>query len=279
MIDTTLRTMDSLGIKSVLIDEYWYWLRHEANSPMEHEPGYRLENGAWRADYPVAKLASNLHPDRFSFFVRLDRKDPDPEAFMRRVAASPHARAFRLLATWSLEEAEAFINGGYEPLLDVAQDLGLPVCMFIPGYVEYLPHYLKKFPKLTFVVDHCGMGLPGHPPGRSEAESLRTQSLGYFDEVLKLAEFPNLALKWCHATTMFGGGEFDAYEPARRYLRRAITAFGADRLMWASDSTMVHHYSWKDLLDTIKSDPELSQDEKEWVLGRSARRILKWPTA
>lgn len=276
MIDTTLESMDQLGIKSVLIDEYWFWLRQEAGSPTEIEPGYRLENGAWRASYPVAKLASNLHPDRFSFFVRLDRKDPNPEEFMRRVAASPHARAFRLLATWSLEEAEAFVNGGYEPLLDLAQDVGLPVCIFIPGYVEHLPRYLAKFPRLTFVLDHCGMGLPDHPPGRSEAEAARSQSLAYFDEVLKLAEYPNVALKWSHAPTMFGAGPFP-YEAARLQLRRAITAFGADRLLWGSDSTLANNHSWSDLLLYVKDDPELSDDEKAWILGRSARRVLKWP--
>jgi predicted TIM-barrel fold metal-dependent hydrolase len=276
MIDAILEAMNSLGIKSVLIDEFW--VNRVDESPKQINPGYRLENGAWRAAYPAAELASILYPDRFSYFVRLDRHDPELESVMRVVGSSPHARAFRLLATWTLDEATAFSNGGYEPLFDIAQDVGLPLCLMIPGYVEFLPQYLKKYANLTFVVDHWGLGMPNHPPGRPEKEALRAQHLDYFDEVLKLAEHPNVAIKISHAHFYFGAHEYP-YDPVRPYLRRAIEAFGADRLMWASDKTVIPHHTWSDLLHYLRDDPELSQEEKEWILGRTARRILNWRAA
>jgi predicted TIM-barrel fold metal-dependent hydrolase len=281
MIDTILEAMNSLGIKSVLIDEFW--VNRVDQAPKQIEPGYRLTNGAWRAVYPVAQLASFLHPDRFSYLVRIERQDPDLASVMCNVASQPHGRAFRVLATWSLEEAEAFATGGYEPLLEIAQDIGLPVCMFIPGRVEYLARYLKKFPKLTVVLDHCGMGMPRHPPGRSDADEHRTMRLEYFDEVLKLAEYPNVAVKLSHAPYLFraAGAQYGAtqfpFDLARKQVRRAIQAFGAERLMWASDKTVVRGHTWSDLLHWLKDDPELSPEEKEWILGGTARRILKWP--
>jgi hypothetical protein len=33
------------------------------------------------------------------------------------------------------------------------------------------------------------------------------------------------------------------------------------------------------MLHAIKDDPELSQDEKQWILGRTARRVFRWPAA
>jgi predicted TIM-barrel fold metal-dependent hydrolase len=273
-IEGTRHAMDALGIRSVLIDEFW--ISRLDKSPTDTPPGYRLSNGAWRAAYPTAELASLLHPDRFSFFVRLDRRDPQLESVMRVVGTTPNARAFRLLAVWTQEEAEAFIDGGYEPLFDIAQDIGLPVCLFIPGFVEYLPHYLKRFPRLNFIIDHLGMGMSHNPTGRTESDVLRAQSIEYFDEVLKLAQYPNVALKISHAQHLFKVQQFP-YEPIRPHLRRAINAFGADRLLWASDNSAIPRHTWADLLLWIRDDPDLSTEEKQWILGGSARRMLRWP--
>jgi predicted TIM-barrel fold metal-dependent hydrolase len=241
-------------------------------------PGFALPNGAWRSVYPVAQLASILYPDRFSYFVRLDRRDPDLESVMRLIAADPGARGFRVLATWSAEDAKALADGGYDELFDIAQDIGLPVCIFAPGHVEYLPRYLRRFPRLQFVLDHIGMGMPQHPPGRSEAEEQRTMHPIYFDEVLKLGDYPNLAMKLSHAPMLLRAGSFP-FELVRPYLRRTISAFGADRLMWASDKTVMRTYSWADLLNYLKFDPALSEEEKMWILGGTARRIFNWPSA
>ena len=180
---------------------------------------------------------------------------------MRLASSSPNARALRIQPVWSLEEAAALERGAYEPLLELAQDAGLPVCVFIPGFVELLAPCLRKFPRLDFVIDHCGMGFPNIPPGRPEPEARRSQSPGYLDEVLKLAEYPNAALKWSHAQDRFGVQRFP-YEPLRPLLRRALEAFGASRLLWASDKSVIPEHSWADLLLYLRDDPELSAEEK-----------------
>jgi predicted TIM-barrel fold metal-dependent hydrolase len=195
---------------------------------------------------------------------------------MRVIGSSPHARAFRLLPAGTLEEAAVFAAGGYDALLDIAQDVGLPVCLQIPGFVELLPRYLRRYPDLSFVVDHLGMGLPGLPAGRSPAEEARVLDLAYFDEVLKLAEHPNVAIKWSHVQRHLQAPSYP-FEGARPFLRRAIEAFGAERIIWASDASVIPEHRWADMLYAIKDNPELSADEKAWILGRSARRIFRWP--
>jgi predicted TIM-barrel fold metal-dependent hydrolase len=183
-----------------------------------------------------------------------------------------------LQPVWTRPEAEAFAEGVYEPLLAHAEEIGLPVCLFMPGYAESLVPYLRKFPKLCFIVDHCGIGFPNIPPGRSPEEEARVLSPSYFDDVLELAEFPNVALKRSHAQKLFGAPHYP-YETLRPHLRKAIEAFGVKRLMWASDKTVMFGHSWANLLYSVRDDPELSLDEKEWILGRSARAILKWPVS
>lgn len=274
MIDATLETMDALGITSVLLDEFWgSW---PDTHPTHIQPGYLLPNGAWRAVWPTAEEASLLHPGRFSHVARIDPRDPQLESVMRCVGSSPHARGFRLQPVWTLEEADAFANGSFDPLLDIAQDIGKPVFLFIPGYVEALERYLRKFPRLTFVIDHCGMGFPNIPPGRPEAQAAHTLTPAYFDDVCRIAEYPNVAMKWSHTQDRFGVTAYP-YEPIRPLLRKAINAFGVNRLMWAGDKTVMFGHNWSDLLHGIKDDPELSLEEKQWILGRTARTILDWP--
>ncbi|MFV8816768.1 amidohydrolase family protein [Haliea sp. E17] len=275
-IATTLAAMDALGIQSVVIDEFWGSMH--PSHPTHIDPGYQLENGAWRAAWPTAEEASLLHPERFSYLVRVDRNDPQLESVMRTVGSSPHARAFRLQPVWTLDEVGVFAAGGYTPVLEIARDIGLPVCFFIPGYVELLRPYLAQFPGLQFVVDHGGMGFSNIPAGRPAAEAAAANSPAYFDEVLRLAEFPNVALKLSHIHHPFGAGNYP-YEPLRPVLRRAIDAFGANRLLWASDNTVIPGHSWADLLYYLRDDPELSAEEKRWILGASARSVFRWPAA
>ena len=274
MITATLEAMNALNIQAILIDEFWGTWR--GTHPTHIDPGYLLENGAWRAAWPTAEEACLLHPKRFSYLVRIDRQDPQLEALMRVLASSPPMRAFRLQPVWTLAEASAFAQGAYEPVFDLAQDLGVPVFLFVPGYAELLPHYLRKYPALSFVIDHCGMGFENIPPGRPEPEARATLDKKYFDKVLKLSEFPNVALKWSHTQSRFGVEQYP-YEPLRPLLRKAISAFGAHRILWASDKSVNPAHSWSDMLHSLRDDPELSQDEKSWILGRSARHVLNWP--
>jgi L-fuconolactonase len=277
-VEPALAEMDALGIRSVLIEEFWVGAQGEG-APDALMPGYRLANGAWRSVYPTALSASLRYPDRFAYFVRLDRRESGLEDRMRAIAEEPGALGFRVLATWSAEEAKALADGQYDALFDVAQDLGLPVCVFAPGHVELLPRYLRRYPHLQFVLDHLGIGMPGHPPGRSEAEEARTTDPAYLDEVLKLADYPNLAVKISHAPMLLRAGGYP-FEAVRPQLRRAIGAFGVERLMWGSDATiMPNHYAWPDLLNYLRQDPELSDAEKTAILGQTARRVFSWPAS
>lgn len=273
-IEPTLRAMDALGIRALLIDEFWG--QFGTTHPTHIQPGYSLANGAWRAAWPTAEHASLRYPDRFSYLVRIDRLDPELESVMRTVGSSPHARAFRVQPVWTVEEAFAFADGAYENLFALAQDIGLPVCLFIPGHTELLERYARRFSKLTFIIDHCGMGFPGIPPGRVRGEAEKTLDPCYFDVVCTLADLPNVALKWSHAQNLFGVQAYP-YEALQLPLRKAINAFGKERVMWASDNSVIPNHTWSEILHCLRDAPDLSWSEKEWILGRSAREILNWP--
>ncbi|WP_157900586.1 amidohydrolase family protein [Mycobacterium rhizamassiliense] len=125
--------------------------------------------------------------------------------------------------------------------------------------------YVERFPGVQFVIDHCGVAFDA-PPGQAT-----------IDDALALARYPNVAYKWAHAATFLSTDSypFPDLEPK---LRRAIDAFGANRVMWASDYTMTRHRAnWGESLFSIRDSPSLSDDEKASILGRTARQILNFP--
>ena len=95
---------------------------------------------------------------------------------------------------------------------------------------------------------------------------------------LPIAQYPNIAVKWCHAPGLLSDQDYP-YRDLMPLLRKVIGAFGAERIMWASDYTVARDQngnSWAQCLYYILDSDALSDIEKEWILGRSLRRALNW---
>ena len=270
-IAEVLAAMDALGIGAVLVDEYW--LRNFAG-----EPHHVLPGGGYRPVCPTAELAAQLHPDRFSWLLRIHRLDPEFAAIVRQVRDAPQGRALRLDPGLSPVEVREFAEGGYDHILAAAADNGLPVFVFCPDQPQAFARAARAFPALRIVVDHCGVFSNamrasiggGAPPLDGE------QQLALFDQVLALADFPNLGLKWGHASGMFDLPAWPG-EGLWPILRRAIDRMGANRVMWASDySVNQRGESWAELLFGVKGNPLLTETERAAVLGGTARTWLGW---
>jgi L-fuconolactonase len=275
-----IAAMDALGIRSVLLDEYWL------GTP--GHPSYRVGSGGLRTSSPTAELASWTFPGRFSYIVRVDRQDPELKSVARIVRDARFARALRILVGTNRTETAAFAAGGYDHVFAAAADCGLPLFVAISGNAQLLTRYLEKFPEVKVIVDHCGMppsrlvrgaiakmeGLPDSEEywSRFGAVPLR-ESL---QKVLSLATYPNVALKWAHSSAIF---EDPAYpnQSVRPFLRDVLSAFGASRVMWASDiSTLATGETWAQVLFSVIGNSDLSTADREDLLGRTARHWLDW---
>jgi predicted TIM-barrel fold metal-dependent hydrolase len=275
-IDELLAGMDALGINAVLADEFWgldNW-----------GPGYRLANGVLRVTAPTAELAAAQHPNRFSYVLRVERLDPEVESLVRMASDAPGIRAIRTLPSLTAEELAAFKDGAYADVFNTAGSVGLPVFLYIAGQVHLLPPYLEQFPQVHFIIDHCGMPmeqgisfLDAETPDQAKGVNVHSgPDISYFDEVLKIAEYPNAALKWSHAQGMFGVLDYP-FNDLMPFLRRALDAFGPERIMWASDmGGNQTGESWAELLFYIRDCPAFTDTEKEWLLGKTVRTLLDW---
>ena len=271
-IDTALAQMNALGMKAALIDEYWFF--RGANN----EPHHVLAGGVQRPVAPTAELAAQLHPDRFSYLLRVDAADPGFASVIRHLADAPGGRALRIDPGMSAERRALFASGGYDHLLAAAAENGLSLFAFAPDNPAAFARAARAFPQLKLIVDHCGVFSNSMRSSFAKLPPLsEADQLALFDEVLALSDFPNVAIKWGHSSGMFDLPVWPG-EGLWPILRKAIDAFGAERVMWASDfSVNQRGETWADLLYGVLGCPDLTQGEREWVLGKSLRTWLDWP--
>jgi L-fuconolactonase len=280
VIATGIQSMNAVGVQAALIAE-----SRGFDSKMRPALGPELPNGAIRAEFPFSERAVARHPDRFAYLVRIDIKDPEVERIVGEVRTKPGALCMRIVPIPDTGEVASLERGEFEPLFAAAEAYGVPVFAWLPARSQLLVPYLKKFPRLQFILDHCGVGVaPPHtgqmaPTLASSMTPTRAERVAQLDQVLDLAQYPNLALKWCHAPTLLSETAYP-YRDVLPLLRRAIDAFGVERVMWASDVTQARaeaNHTWAQLLYYLLDADRLSETEKAWILGRSVRQALRWP--
>lgn len=255
-LSETLAVMDALGIQSVMIDEFWAYSA-DRKSAM---PNAILPGGVPRPLSPQAQAAALQHPERFSYLQRVNRRDPQLGELFAILGSSPGCRSIRIDTRDEAERA-AMEGGAYDPLLSYAQQYGLAVSILGRETATAMRGPLERFPGVNFVLDHCGS----------------PQSLAQWDEILALGSFSNCTLKWSHGHHFFNAGAYP-YPGLQAQLARALDSFGKERVIWASDFT--HNRAgatWAELLFYLRETTALSQGDKEWLFGRAARRVYRWP--
>jgi len=254
-IEAGIAAMDALGIQSTVVDEY--------DGPDDegwHKPYLLLANGVKRPIAPVARAAAERYPTRLCYVLRLEHLDPELEAVVADVKSSPGGRGLRICVN-TPEKIDAFVRGEFDAIFAIAASYDLPLFVLLPACSHLLQPYAERFPATKMVVDHCGV--------------LRTPE-NIEQQILPLGRFPNVALKWSHARYSFPSPSYP-FREIGPYLRRAADAFGAERILWGSDSTANRTgCSWAETLFQVWDCTEISSDEKTWILGRSARRLLDW---
>src|SRR5436305_11419416 len=153
VIATGVQVMDAVGVDKVLIGEA------RGFSAKMLPIGEELPNGAVRTTYPFSERAVELHPDRFVYHVRVDSRDPDLEQILSQVHSRPGALCMRIVPVPQTGEVASLERGDYDALFAAAERHQVPVFAWVPGRAQLLAPYARKFPKLQFIVDHCGVGV------------------------------------------------------------------------------------------------------------------------
>jgi L-fuconolactonase len=234
--------------------------------------------------------AARASPERLAFVPRITPDVDDIEASVARAKENREngQLAVRAVIGWPPDgEVQRFEDGKWEPVFKACEKYHVPVFMFISGWLPLAAGVAERFPDLTLIIDHLGlqqppMEVPEEPPFRS------------LPDLLALAKFPNVAVKMCGLPAL--SDESYPYRDVVPYMREIVDAFGADRLMWASDITRFNRrsglqrsetsgtqepykgkHTYAQSLNFVLDCPELSDDEKASILGGTVSRLLGWP--
>ena len=282
LVAATVAAMDAVGVDAALLDEWSGWTEDGRSLP-----GHDMPNGARRTDYPVSERAVARFPGRFAYYARYDLRDPDLGDLMADLRKHPGRLALRwfpqngaggvLQTPAGPVDDDSPLLASYLRYFALAQKHEIPVFLVVPGQSRLLEPFVRRFDELWFVVDHCGIAFPT----AGEAGPDRFDGLS---AVAKLARYPNVALKWCHAPRL-SIGEYP-YPDVLEWFVKMLGAYGPERIIWASDHTQglrpdanVRTFSWAESLNYLLHSGVMSQAEKEWVFGKALRQILRWHPA
>ena len=164
----------------------------------------------------------------------------------------------RLLPHYPGIEVELSIDAGFT-------DIRLPYPIH-PSNADRVVALLDRT-RLSFIVDHLGVAQsPVSPP--------EAMSWGPFEDLLKLAKYPNVAVK---AT---GGPSYSTeiypYRNIHKYIKQIFDAFGPQRLFWGTDITRMP-CPWRQCVTLFTEElPWLSESDKTWIMGRGLCEWLQW---
>ncbi|HEU4627949.1 MAG TPA: amidohydrolase family protein [Steroidobacteraceae bacterium] len=228
-------------------------------------------------------LAHQRYPGRFPGVHTFWHTHPDLAAEVRRIAAHPAMIAGRALVGdfVTARMRPEFAAGVFEPLYAAAAEVGLPIFNSTHGGCAHLAAIAARYPQLTLIVDHIGVAQ--HPVSPRE-----TMSWAPFEDLLALAEYPNVYVKLCGAPLL--SQQNYPYEDLWPNLNRMFRAFGCERVMWGSDYTRLRSadlprgerprrrgITYAENLNYLLHSTHLTYEQKALVLGGNARRVFELP--
>jgi predicted TIM-barrel fold metal-dependent hydrolase len=218
----------------------------------------------WDNSYLSDSLAAS--PDRLIGIALVDPRSPDAVSDLVALTRRGRFQGFRLNLD-SDDEALWLTDGTADSLWKVAADQGLVVCLQIePRHAGSLRSLASRFKDVRFVVDHLGK------PDVTEGAPYPS-----FRPILDLADLDGAHIKL--------SGLFSASKQAFPYqdtiplVKLVSEAFGARRMLWGTDFPDIFKAcGYEAALDHVKSHlPFLSDDDKPWILGKTAATLWNLP--
>jgi predicted TIM-barrel fold metal-dependent hydrolase len=224
------------------------------------------------------------YPDRFAGALTFDYMADDLEEQVANFRKKPGMIAGRNLVGNARDATlrPEFHEGKFERLYTFAEKHQLPLFFSTHGWAEVMEPVAQQHPGLTMIIDHLGVSQsPVSPP--------RPEPWDRLPGLLRLAKYPNVHVKFCGAPLL--SSEPYPFRDVWPYLHQIIDAFGPNRLMWGSDYTRMRWVpmtngdlaprgQWKyysDCLTYLRDTGEISEADKEEILGGTLRRVLRWP--
>jgi predicted TIM-barrel fold metal-dependent hydrolase len=207
-----------------------------------------------------------LYPDRFVGTAIVDPLAADPGRAMRELAKQG-VHAFRIQPRYGKQPPEQWLEpAGYAAMFATAAETGQALsCLIDPeGFLE-VDRMCRRFPDTRVIIDHLGR-IGAGPDG-----AIRDADV---EALCGLARHANVFVKVGAFYAL--GKKTPPYLDLIPLIRRVVRAFGARRCLWESDCPFqVVKDRYTDSLSLVRDHCDfLSKEDRDWLLFRTAERIL-----
>jgi predicted TIM-barrel fold metal-dependent hydrolase len=216
-----------------------------------------------RLDY--AQEAVRRYPGRFAIMARIALDDPQTALRFPRWKEQQGVVGIRL--NIAPEQVEWLTNGTADWFWPAAERAGIPVMFLTRGQTSLFGPIADRHPRLPLIIDHMGVqssAIPTHGLANLIAQSAA------------LAKYPNVSVK-LSASPLFSSEPYP-FRDVTPYIRRLFDAFGPRRSYWDSDITAsLAKATYRQRVTQFTEElPFLSEDDKDWVMGRAIMERLGW---
>jgi predicted TIM-barrel fold metal-dependent hydrolase len=215
-------------------------------------------------DNSTALEACEAFPGRFAVMGRFDPLAPDIEGRLSHWRQQPNMLGIRM--TFRVPPFDTWLDdNSLDGFWSACERYEIPVMALVPSEAHKLYRVAERHPGLTLIIDHMAADL----------QEKGTASFEKIDGLLGLARFPNVSVKTSSAPSL--SAEPYPFRDIYPFLKQIYEGFGSQRMLWGADYTRLTS-TYPDCLRHFQEGLDfLTAEDKEWVLGRTAATVLRWP--
>jgi len=251
LADVPLPTTDAL-IEEVVTDN--------AAAGITHTVLVQPSTSGWDNRYVVERAAAQPH-----LFAAHGLIDPDSRTNAADLRAGMAAGMAGLRLNMVRDRDPAWVSAARNHALwETAQELGAVINVQMhPPQAWRLREMAHRYPGVKVIVDHLGKPDITEPPPYAQ-----------FANILALANLPNTYVK-VSALSLASRTKEYPYRDVFPWVKMLYEAFGASRLLWGTGYPGAHRALPldKELAIITQHLPFLLEDDKHWILGRTAMTI------
>ena len=216
-----------------------------------------------RVDYALEAVAK--YPDRFAVMGRIPLKDPRSAELLPKWREQKGMLGIRV--TFLGAHASWLSDGTADWFWPAVERAGLPVMFLAGARTHEFARIAERHPALSLIIDHMGLTNEVMKAGKIPET---------IDQSAALAKYPNVSVK-LSASPAYSSQAYPFVDMAP-YIRRLFDAYGPQRCYWGTD--MTNSFAKATYLERVTHFTEhlefLSEQDKDWVMGRAILARLGW---
>jgi predicted TIM-barrel fold metal-dependent hydrolase len=216
-----------------------------------------------RLDY--AQEAVRRYPGRFAIMGRINLDDPQTAIRFPRWKEQLGVVGIRLNIAG--DQARWLTDGTADWFWPAAEKAGIPVMFLTGGQTSLFGPIAERHPQLPLIIDHMGVA----------SGALQTHGLAnLIGQSAALARYPNVSVK-LSASPLFSREPYP-FRDMTPHIRRLFDAYGPRRSYWGTDITnSLAKATYRQRVTHFTEELAfLSEDDKDWVMGRAIMARLNW---